>query len=135
MNKKYPNNFDKIAFGFDRLFDEINHMERHKCNLPYNIVKHHDGRLSLEIAFSGYKKEDISVELVGDKLKISANKTGKIRDGDTFIHRGISAGVVNTSFLIGDGFEVDGATLQDGVLIVSMAKISQHDEVKKIDIL
>ena len=99
---------------------------------PYNIEQSADGRLRISIAVAGFDRGDLSVTVEENQLVIR----GKQTDGDdrTFLHRGIAARQFQRSFVLAEGIEVIGATLENGLLTVDLHRPRANAIVRTIEI-
>ena len=55
-------------------------------------------------------------------------------DGRVYIHRGIAARQFQKSFILADGIEILGATLDNGLLHIDMKRILPESNARKIQI-
>lgn len=119
--------------GFDNLFKEMDRLTTNqKDNFPpYNLYQR-DGELTLELALAGYKKENVSVTVEGDKLTISgdANKV----DEENPLIKGIARRSFRRQFILHEGHEVKDATMADGLLTVTVVKIAKSPTTKNIEV-
>ena len=99
---------------------------------PYNIEQSADGRLRISVAVAGFERSDLSVTVEENQLVIR----GKQTDGDdrTFLHRGIAARQFQRSFVLAEGIEVIGATLENGLLTVDLHRPKANAIVRTIEI-
>jgi len=99
---------------------------------PYNIEQSADGRLRISVAVAGFDRGDLSVTVEENQLVIR----GKQTDGDdrTFLHRGIAARQFQRSFVLAEGIEVIGATLENGLLTVDLHRPRANAIVRTIEI-
>lgn len=99
---------------------------------PYNIEQSADGRLRISVAVAGFDRSDLSVTVEENQLVIR----GKQTDGDdrTFLHRGIAARQFQRSFVLAEGIEVIGATLENGLLTVDLHRPKANAIVRTIEI-
>ena len=89
--------------------------------LPYNVRKTDNGAV-YEFALAGYRKDEISVELNGDSLSISAKKE---KDDCQYYHRGLSYREFSTVLSV-QGYEVssDDVKFENGLLSISLKKVN-----------
>ena len=128
----------KFAVGFDQIFDEL---MRHTANSqstnypPYNIVKFSEDRFAIELAVAGFKDGDIDVTVEKNQLTIKGEKAISLDEGTEYLHRGISSRSFIRSWTLADHVEVTGATVSDGILVVSLERIvPEESKPKKIAI-
>mgnify|MGYP001038937200 CR=1 FL=1 len=124
--------FPKSAFvGFDRLFDELDAVARHATDNypPHSILKTSDKDYQIELAVAGFKEDELTISVEERTLTI----TGKHEDrGREYIHKGISNKKFTKKFRLSEFVEVAGASLQDGILAVSLQVIVPEEKQPKM---
>ena len=119
------------TIGFDRLFDALESIERSSTNTypPHNIVKVDENNYVVELAVSGFKEDEIEIEKVKNELVIKGEK--KDDDKRTFLHRGIAARSFRKTVQLASSVQVNGASLQDGILSVELENIIPKEDLPK----
>lgn len=100
---------------------------------PYNIEQTGDNELRITLAVAGFTMDDLSVSVEDNQLVIR----GKQRDDGqdrVYIHRGIAARQFQRTFVLAEGIEIDGATLDNGLLNVDLHRVVPEPEIKTIEI-
>ena len=110
--------FDHIAKDLERLANA--HQRDHYP--PHNVVKHNDDEFLIELAVVGFKQEHIDIEMHDGILTIKGNREQR-RKQDLYVHKGISGRKFERSFRLSEFVEVTGATLEDGLLTISLERI------------
>jgi molecular chaperone IbpA len=87
---------------------------------PHNIVTISDNEFNLELAVAGFKKNEVRMEEHQGLLTITGAKENT--SDSAYQYRGIAARSFSKSFRIAEFFEVNNATLEDGILTVSFTK-------------
>jgi HSP20 family molecular chaperone IbpA len=88
-------------------------------------------RISLAVA--GFTAAQLEVTLEDNQLNIVGRRDGG--DGErAYLHRGIAARGFVRSFILADGLEVDGATLEHGLLHIDLFRPEPEKRVKQIPI-
>jgi molecular chaperone IbpA len=128
----------KFAVGFDQVFDELLRQTAgsNSANYPpYNVVKHSDDKFSIELAVAGFKEGDIDITVEQNQLSVKGNKAIELNEGVEYLHRGISARNFHRTWTLADHVEVIGASVQDGILTVTLERqIPEEQKPKKIAI-
>ncbi|MEM1273152.1 MAG: Hsp20 family protein [Pseudomonadota bacterium] len=94
---------------------------------PYNIEQVSDDAFRITLAVAGFAEADLSITLEDKSLVIRGRQSDE--DGArVFLHRGIAARQFQRSFVLADGVEVAGATMENGLLHVDL-KRSQPDSI------
>ena len=118
---------NRALIGFDRLFNDV---ERGFVNSvqsnypPYNLLKTSDDNYTLEIAVTGFKKEEITVELNQGQLIVKGIHQTITEDHEVeYLHRGLAARDFQRRFTLADHMEVGDAEVADGLLRVYIKRI------------
>lgn len=88
---------------------------------PYNLIKIDENTYKVEMAVAGYSKDDIDITVEKDQLLVSSKKF-EDEETDTVIYQGIAQRQWRQKFILGEYMEVTGATLKDGLLIITVEK-------------
>ena len=126
--------------GFDRLlstfeeFDNILGQGKVQTYPPYNIVKEDDENYTIEIAVSGFKRDEIEITSEGGKLYVNgAIKTA--RTSNKYLHRGIGTRDFSHKFVLSDTIVVKDADIVDGLLVINLVNIiPEEKKPRKIEI-
>lgn len=128
--------FYRNSVGIDTLFDRIVGQLDHSAQTnypPYNIVRTGEETFEIEVAVAGFTQGDIDVNVHEGQLVITGEKKEEIvRE---YQHQGISARRFMRTFALADYVEVTGATVANGILIVSLERrVPEAMKPKKIEI-
>jgi molecular chaperone IbpA len=121
--------------GFDRLFNELERMNTAKqvSFPPHNIIKITDSEYLLELALAGYNQDDVEIKLEKGVLTVQTVENYTTSDDSmTFLHKGISAKKFRKSFTISENIEVMGASMEDGILSISLQEIIPEEKRPKM---
>jgi molecular chaperone IbpA len=119
--------------GFDRLLSTVDEFERMFATTklatypPYNIIKEDDTHYTIEVAVSGFKRQEIEIESAGNKLYVN----GSVQTSNTetqYIHRGIGTRDFSHKFTIADNVVVKDADLADGLLKIRLVSILPEEQ-------
>ena len=115
--------WDKFFVGFDEHFNTLTkQFAEVSKNLPtyppVNIRKSGDNTYVVELAVAGFSKNDIEIEMDGDRLVIR----GKTQDDsdDNYILKGIAGRAFTRTFQLLDNLEVKNASLVNGMLKITL---------------
>ena len=81
----------------------------------------------------GIEKEDLEINLEGNQLQIKGFKKEE-NDERIFLHRGIATRQFQRNFVLAEGIEVEGASMENGLLSVDLSQPINSEESKKIEI-
>lgn len=99
---------------------------------PYNIERVGHDHLRITLAVAGFAMDELEVLLEDNQLTIR----GRRQDDPerVFLHRGIAARQFQRSFVLADGIEVTGATLDKGLLNVDIVQPQPARNARQIKI-
>ena len=124
-----------LMLGFDhfgRLLDQGSKMSAEGYP-PYNIEQTGEHSLRITLAVAGFSLDDLSVTIEDNQLVVR----GRNNEDDSdriYLHRGIAARQFQRSFVLAEGIEVKGSTIDNGLLHVDLEREVQEPEVRTIKI-
>jgi HSP20 family molecular chaperone IbpA len=126
--------FDHPFFlGFDHFERELDRMKKTSDGYPpYNVEQVGENGLRITLAVAGFTMNDLDIESENNQLSIK----GRQKDDDTrvYLHRGIAARQFQRNFVLADGIEVMGASLDNGLLHIDMVRRIPESKARKIKI-
>ena len=126
-----------LFVGFDTLFEDLEriHASARSGNdnyPPHNVVKIDEEKFLIELAIAGFKKSDIDLELKDGILKIKGEVEPSEREYD---YKGISSRKFEKSFRLSEFVVIDGADLEDGILVVyARVELPEEKRPRKIEL-
>ena len=126
--------FYRSTVGFDRMFsmlDEFGGAEDSASNYPpYNIARTGEKTYRISVAVAGFTDADLSIEAKENTLTIHGEKqTKEEKETSDVLYQGIAARAFERRFQLADYVEVKGASLENGLLHVDLAR--EIPEAKK----
>ena len=115
----------KALIGFDSMF---NNFERRFANNisnnypPHNVVKIDEDNYELQVAVTGFNKDEVTVELDQNILIVTAGRETD-EDDKTYIHRGLAQRNFVRNFPLAEHIEVKGAEQKNGILTIKLERI------------
>lgn len=100
---------------------------------PYNVEAIGEDGVRISLAVAGFSPEQLSVTVEGRQLTISGRRDGDGAEG-AYLHRGIAARGFARAFVLADGMEVEGATVEHGLLHVDLKQPQAAQVVRQIPI-
>ena len=129
--------FDSPLFlGFDhfeRTFDQLK-KSGGEGYPPYNIEQISDHDLRITLAVAGFTMENLDVEVEQNQLIVRGKQSDEEDENRTYLHRGIAARQFQRSFILADGIEVRGASMDNGLLHIELERIIPESTARKIPI-
>ena len=105
---------------------------------PYNIEQIGENGLRITLAVAGFSMADLNVAVednqlvVRGQLKDGGEDGGE--DGRVYLHRGIASRQFQRSFVLAEGIEVLGASMDNGLLSIDLERLQPEPEVRTIKI-
>ena len=99
---------------------------------PYNIEKRNELGLRIVLAVAGFSKDELEVTVEDNQLAIRGkqNETGE----RAYLHRGIAARQFARAFVLADGLQVKGASLENGLLSIDLERPAPGRMIRRIEI-
>jgi molecular chaperone IbpA len=112
-----------IGFNNHQLFfaELANQFAARPTYPPYDIVGAEENKYEIRLAIAGFTKEEVELTFKEQVLVISGSKEEEENE-DAFFHKGIAGRNFKLSFPLAEYVEVTGATLKDGILVVSLKR-------------
>ena len=100
---------------------------------PYNVVKVNEDHLVMEFAIAGFSKNDLDITTEKNVLTIKSIKDDS--DEKEYLHKGIAARKFVRSFTLPEYFEVDNASVDNGILYIDLVRnVPEEKKPKSIKI-
>lgn len=140
--------FDRFFVGFDPLINKLSTAAEQAVKLaqnypPYNIKKVDANRYIIEMAVAGFGRQDIEVELDGDKLIVKGNvRSGEPAEQDSngewtwpqMLYQGLAMRPFTRQFNLADNVQIRGAEMFNGILRIVLEAMVPESKKVKIDI-
>ncbi len=122
MTLKFTHLYPSVV-GFDRLLDTFDTMLTEKPTTfpPHNIVKVDENNYLVELAVAGFNESEVTIEVLKNTLTIKGEKD--LGDTRNYLHRGIGTRSFKKTVTLADTVQVDGASLENGILTVKLVNI------------
>ncbi len=101
---------------------------------PYNVEQLSDDRIRITMAVAGFSPDQLQVTVEHNQLLVTGKREGDAREGSAYLHRGIAARGFQRTFVLADGMEVEGATLEHGLLHLDVWRPEPERQIKDIPI-
>jgi molecular chaperone IbpA len=124
------NKFLTKSIGFEDIFNRFFELQDFNGGHPfYNIKRIKDDKYVLEMALAGYKKSEVKVDITDGVLSIKGSAS---KEGEDYIHRGISKRSFAKQLQLSEYVECTGAKLEDGMLKVDLEYNPPEDKRSKL---
>ncbi|MEE9316963.1 MAG: Hsp20 family protein [Rhodospirillales bacterium] len=126
-----------LLLGFDhfeRMLDRASKASQEGYP-PYNIEQIGDNVLRITLAVAGFSMDDLNVSIEDNQLIIRGRLEDTAEDeGKVYLHRGIASRQFQRNFVLAEGIEVQGASMDNGLLFIELERIQLEPEVRNIKI-
>jgi len=117
------------------LVDAATRSEKQSTYPPYNIELVSEDTYRITMAVAGFGKDDVTIEVQENSLKVSGNKTLEKTEERKYLHKGISERNFERKFQLGDHVKVLAADLENGLLHIDLERvIPEAKKPRKIEI-
>jgi len=127
----------RATIGFDRMFEELDRTFANSASQgypPYNIAQINDDEYMISLAVAGFGMDNLDITQEKNILRIE----GTSPKGDehvNYLHKGIGGRNFRREFTLADHVEVEGASLELGMLAIHLKRIVPEElQPKKIKI-
>lgn len=117
---------NKALVGFDRMFDDLEHRITNPTNSnypPYNIIRKTDDNYEIQIAVSGFNKDDVSVEVNSNQLIIKGTKPELDTEESQYLHRGLATRDFTRTFTLAEHMVVGEGKIKNGILSIALTRV------------
>lgn len=117
------------SVGFDRFndfFESALHSETAACYPPHNIERYGDDHYRIVVAAAGLTADDVDLKIEKSVLTVCGGER-HADAGATYLHQGIAHGAFRLVFHLADHIEVQGATFNNGLLIIFLLRAMPDD--------
>ena len=111
-----------LLLGFDH-FEQLLDRVAKSANdgyPPYNIERIAENGLRITLAVAGFTREDLQISAEENQLIVRGRQTDD--EERVYIHRGIAARQFQRSFVLAEGIEISGASLDNGLLHIDLVR-------------
>ena len=123
-----------LLLGFDQFERALDRVSKAATDgyPPYNVEQTGENALRITLAVAGFAMDDLSVQIEDNQLVVRGKQSD---DKDrVYLHRGIAARQFQRSFVLADGIEVAGASLDNGLLNVDLVRRVVEGKVRSVEI-
>lgn len=141
FNKGTGNKMTKLSFGahpFLLGFEQLERLVERTAKStegypPFNIEATSDNAYRITLAVAGFREDDLAITVEDRQLVVRGRQS---EDGPerVFLHRGIASRAFQRSFVLADGVEVAGASMEHGLLHIDLKRSVPETVVQTIRI-
>lgn len=123
-----------LLLGFDQFERALDRVSKASSDgyPPYNIEQLGEDRLRITLAVAGFGDDEMTILVEGNQLIVRGKQIDDKQR--VYLHRGIAARQFQRSFVLADGLEVSGATLDNGLLNIELKRPLPATRVRTVEI-
>jgi len=114
----------RSTVGFDRLGHLLDSLQLENGSgfPPYNIERVGEDAYRVTLAVAGFRPEDLAIEVKENTLAIAGKRPEAGESKSEILHQGIAARSFERRFQLADFVQVQGASLENGLLHVDLKR-------------
>jgi HSP20 family molecular chaperone IbpA len=123
-----------LLLGFDHFERALDRVSKASAEgyPPYNVEQVAEDKLRITLAVAGFSAEELSIQIEDNQLVIRGKQSDQ--PDRVYLHRGIAARQFQRSFVLAEGIEVTGATLENGLLHIDLVRPEPRSKTRTIAI-
>lgn len=117
---------NKALLGFDQMFNDFEHRFANQINSnypPYNILKRDENSYEIQIAVTGFDKDEVTVEIDQNQLIVRAERKALESTEGEYLHRGLASRSFERTWTLAEYVEVGEGYIKNGVLTIDLKRI------------
>jgi HSP20 family molecular chaperone IbpA len=123
-----------LLLGFDQFERTLDRISKAGSEgyPPYNIEQVSEDSLRITLAVAGFGLDDLEIQIEDNQLTIRGRQADD--ESRVYLHRGIAARQFQRSFVLAEGIEVMGASLDSGLLSIDLRRPKVETQVRTVPI-
>lgn len=120
------NSLNRALLGFDDLFNNFEQRFANQINQnypPYNVIKYDEDTYEIEVAVTGFDKDEITVEIDQNQLIIKGQRKEVELKEPTYLHRSLASRDFTRSWTLAEHMEVQEGKIKNGVLSIELKRV------------
>jgi molecular chaperone IbpA len=130
---------NRALIGFDSMFDTLERRFQNQLATnypPFNVVKWSEDSYEIQLAVTGFEKDEIAVEVEQSQLTIRGESKVEGNDETVYLHRGLATRDFEKTFTLAEHMEVKGAEIKNGMLMIKIIRnLPESAKPRVIDIV
>lgn len=129
---------NRALVGFDSVFDNLERRYSSSSAVnypPYNIAKIGENRYQIDIAVTGFNKEEIKLTVESNELVVRGERNREGEASIEYFHRGLALRDFERVFTLAEHMIVVNAVISNGILHIEIEReVPESAKLKVIDI-
>ncbi len=123
-----------LLLGFDQFEQTLERISKLSAEgyPPYNVEQIGEDGLRLTLAVAGFTSDELDISIEDRQLGIRGRQRSEPER--VYLYRGIAARQFQRNFVLAEGIEVTGATLDNGLLHINLVRPKAVKSVRTIEI-
>lgn len=123
-----------LLLGFDQFERAVDRVSKAASDgyPPYNVEQLGEQHLRITIAVAGFAPEEMQVQVENSELVVRGKRQEET--DRVYLHQGIAARQFQRTFVLAEGMEVTGATMDNGLLHIDLERPLAEPKVRSIEI-
>jgi molecular chaperone IbpA len=116
---------NRALIGFDRMFDDFENRWANSVQTnypPHNVLKTGEHTYELQLAVTGFSKNEIAVEVNQDHLVIRGERLSIEDEQTVYLYRGLATRDFQKIFPLADHVEVKSSAIKNGILTIYLER-------------
>jgi HSP20 family protein len=122
----FDNDFFESAFS---MFDSPTLVGKSDSGFPKTNLLEDDTKFIVELGLSGWKKDELRIEVLGDNLVVAGESKESSTQGGKYLRRELKRSKFSKTIVLGKDLDRDNieATYEDGLLTVTVPKLQKSE--------
>jgi molecular chaperone IbpA len=90
---------------------------------PYNIIKHDEDSYEIEIAVTGFDKDEVTVEIDQNQLIVKGQHADTENEDTQYLYRGLATRSFTRTWTLAEHMEVEEGKIKNGVLTIELKRV------------
>jgi molecular chaperone IbpA len=117
---------NRALIGFDTLFNDLENRFANQIQTnypPHNVVKFDDDNYEIQIAVSGFDKDEVTIEVADNQLTIKGEHVEVEAETTVYLYRGLASRNFTRVFPLAEHIVVGDAVIKNGILKIALQRV------------
>ena len=117
---------NRALVGFDTMFNDFETRFSNQINNsypPYNVVKYDNDTYEIQIAVSGFDRDEVSVEIDQNQLIVKGERRRTEDTSIQYLHRSLATRDFTRAWTLAEHMEVGEGKIKNGVLTIALTRV------------
>jgi molecular chaperone IbpA len=117
---------NRALIGFDTLFNDLENRFANQIQTnypPHNVVKFDNDNYEIQIAVSGFDKDEVTIEVADNQLTIKGEHVEVETETTVYLYRGLASRNFTRVFPLAEHIVVGDAVIKNGILKIALQRV------------